>query len=88
MRTLHMLRFAALGTAERNRQPQNVKQCYVLRDPRLRFDSYTLDAVKIIITICVNLLRFALSFYVLGNVTFCGRSFTPLKSISNQCLQT
>ena len=38
-------------------------------------------AVEIIITFCVNLLRFALSFYVLGNVTFCGptqRSFVPL----------
>ena len=33
------------------------------------FESY---AVKIIITTCVNLLRFALCFYVLGNVTFCG----------------
>ena len=50
-------------------QPQNVKQCYILRDPHLRFDAY---AVEIIITICVNLLRFALRFYVLGNVTFCG----------------
>ena len=29
-------------------------------------------AEKIILTFCVNLLRFALSSYVLGNVTFCG----------------
>ena len=36
-------------------QPQNVKQCYVLRDPHLRFGSY---AVEIIITFCVNFLRF------------------------------
>ena len=35
--------------------PQNVKQCYVLRDPHLRFGSY---AVEIIITFCVKLLRF------------------------------
>ena len=49
--------------------PQNVKQCYVLRDPHLRFGSY---AVEIIITFCVKLLRFGLSSYVLGNVTFCG----------------
>ena len=49
--------------------PQNVKQCYVLRDPHLLFGSY---AVKIIITFCVKLLRFGLSSYVLGNVTFCG----------------
>ena len=48
-------------------KPQNVKQCYVLREPHLRFESYV---VKIIITICVNLLRFALCFYVFGNVTF------------------
>ena len=26
----------------------------------------------VILTFCVNLLRFALSSYVLGNVTFCG----------------
>ena len=45
------------------------KQCYVLQDPHLRFGYY---AVEIIITFCANLLRFALSFYVLGNVTFCG----------------
>ena len=50
-------------------QPQNVKQCYVLRDPHLSFGSY---AVDIIITFCVKLLRFGLSYYVLGNVTFCG----------------
>ena len=40
-------------------EPQNVKQCYVLRDPHLRFGSY---AVEIIIAFCVNLFRFALSF--------------------------
>ena len=40
-----MLRFAALGTPKRNTA---AKQCYVLRDPHLRFESY---AVKIIITI-------------------------------------
>ena len=50
-------------------QHRNVKQCYVLRDLHLRFGSY---AVKIILTICVNLLRFALCFYDLLNVTFCG----------------
>ena len=50
-------------------QPQNVKQCYVLRDPHLRFGYY---AIEIIITFCVNLIRFALCFYVLGNVMFCG----------------
>ena len=50
-------------------QPQNVKQCYVLRNPHLRFRFY---AVEIIITFCVNLSRFALRFYVLGNVAFCG----------------
>ena len=49
--------------------PHNVKQCYVLRDSHLRFGSY---AVEIIITFCVKLLRFGLSSYVLGNVTFCG----------------
>ena len=40
-------------------QPQNVKQCYVLRNPHLRFRSY---AVEIIITFCVTfceMLRFA-----------------------------
>ena len=61
-----MLRFAALGTAKRNNA---AKQGYVLRNPHLRFGSY---AVKLFITFCVNLLRFALSSYVLGNVTFCG----------------
>ena len=55
-----MLRFAV---------PRDVKQCYVLRDPHLRFGSY---AVEIIITFWVNLLRFGSSSYVLGNVTFCG----------------
>ena len=49
--------------------PQNVKQCYVLRDPHLRFWSY---AAEIIITFCVKFLRFGSSSYVLGNVTFCG----------------
>ena len=39
---------------------QNVKQCYVLRDRHSHFGYY---AVK-------RMLRFALSFYVLGNVTF------------------
>ncbi len=29
-------------------------------------------AVEIVITFCVNLLRFALRFYISGNVTFCG----------------
>ena len=53
--------------------PQNVKQCYVLRDPHLRFGYY---AVEIIITFCVKLLRFGLCSYVLGNVTFC--SPTPV----------
>ena len=43
-------------------QPQNVKQCYVLRDPHLRFGS---DVVEIIIMFCVNLLRFALRFAAL-----------------------
>ena len=61
-------------------QPQNVKQCYVLRDPHLRFVSY---AVEIIITFCVNLLRFALSFYVLGKVTFCG----PTTLSVTQCVR-
>ena len=60
-----MLRFAALGTAKR----KTILEVYVMRDPHLRFEYY---AVKIIITICVNLLRFASCFYVLGNVTFCG----------------
>ena len=49
--------------------PQNVKQCYVLRDPHLSFGFY---AVEIIITFCVKVLRVGLSSYVLGNVTFCG----------------
>ena len=41
--------------------------------------------VEIIITFCVNLLRFALSFYVLGNVTFCGptTSKTPSLQVHN-----
>ena len=65
-----MLRFAVPMQGPQNViQPQNVKQCYVLRNPHLRFGSY---AVEIIITFCVNLLRFALRFYVFGNVTFCG----------------
>ena len=64
-----MLRFAVpIGTANVI-PPQNVKQCYVLRDPHLRFGSY---AVEIIITFCVKFLRFGSSSYVLGNVTFCG----------------
>ena len=63
-----MLRFAALGTAKRNTASKR-KTMLRFASPRLRFESY---AAKIIITICVNLLRFALCFYVLGNVTFCG----------------
>ena len=55
---------------------QNVTLFYVLRDPHLRFGSY---AIEIIITFCVKLLLFGLSSYVLGNVTFCGR--TALLSI-------
>ena len=62
-----MLRFAVpIGTAKRS---TSAKQCYVLRDPHLRFGSY---AVEIIITFCVKFLRFGSSSYVLGNVTFCG----------------
>ena len=38
--------------------PQKVKQCYVLRDPHLRFWTY---AVEIIITFCAKLLRSGLS---------------------------
>ena len=47
------------------------RQTYVTfcETPILRFESY---AVKIVITICVNVLPFALCFYVLVNVTFCG----------------
>ena len=57
-----MLRFAApIGTAKRNTAAK--------RKTLLRFARY---ALKIFITFCVNLLRFALSSYVLGNVTFCG----------------
>ena len=48
-----------IGTAKRN---TSAKQCYVLRDPHLRFGSYT---VEIIITFCVKLLRCGLSSYVL-----------------------
>ena len=61
-----MLRFAGQQNVI---HPQNVKQCYVLRDPHLRFGYY---AVEIIIMFCVKLLRFVLSSYVLGNVKFCG----------------
>ena len=50
-----------------------------MRDPNLCFGSYS---VEIIITFCVNLLRFALSFYVLGNVTFCGPIQPPLNGIA------
>ena len=53
------LRFAALGTAKRN-TASKLKKMLRLRDLRLRFESY---AVKIIITICVNVLRFALCFF-------------------------
>ena len=48
----------------------------------LRFGSY---AVQIIITFCVNLLRFALSFYVLGNVAFCGPTPCVTACASNLC---
>ena len=40
-------------------------------------------AVEIIITFCVKLLRFGLSSYVLGNVTFCGP--TAVKSLLFVC---
>ena len=51
---------------------RTLHQCYVLRDPHLRLESYT---VQIIITICVNFLRFALFLrfekcYVLRHYTF------------------
>ena len=36
------------------------------------FTERRVTGVSIILTFCVNLLRFALSYYVLGNVTFCG----------------
>ena len=72
LRMYYVLR--SLGTAKRN---TSAKQCYVLRDPHLRFGSY---AVEIIITFCVKLLRFGLSYYVLGNVTFCGPTTVPPKA--------
>ena len=65
----------SLETAKRNAAAKR-KQCYVLRDHHLRFGSYS---GEIVITFCVNLLRFALRFYVLGNVTFCGPT-CPLDS--------
>ena len=37
---------------------------------------------QIIITICVNLLRFALCFYILGNVTFCGPTSVTMLGLS------
>ena len=57
----------SLGTAKRN---TSTKRKTMLRFARPPFTwSY---AVEIIITFCVKLLRFGLSSYVLGNVTFCG----------------
>ena len=61
---------------------QNVTLFYVLRDPHLRFGSY---AVEIIITFCVKLLRFGLSSYVLGNVTFCGPTACLVLSSATSC---
>ena len=64
-----MLRFAVpIGAAKRNTAAKR-KTMLRFAIPRLGFGSY---AVKIILTFCVNLLRFAVSSYVLGNVTFCG----------------
>ena len=62
--------------------PQNVKQCYVLRDPHLRFGSY---AVEIIITFCVKFLRFGPSSYVLRNVTFCGSTNDTVQIVKYVC---
>ena len=63
-----MLHFAApIGTAKRNTAAKH-KTMLRFAKPRLGFGSY---AVKIILTFCVNLLRFVVSSYVLGNVTFC-----------------
>ena len=60
----------SLGTAKRNTAAKRKTLLRFARPPLiLRFGSY---AVEIIITFCVNLLRFALRFYVLGNVAFCG----------------
>ena len=58
----------SLGTAKRNTAAKR-KTMLRFASPHLRFGSY---AVEIIITFCVKLLRFGLSSYVLGNVTFCG----------------
>ncbi len=63
-----MLRFAVpIGTAKRNTSAKRKTMLRFARPP-LHFGSY---AVEISITFCVNLLRFGLSSYVLGNVTFC-----------------
>ena len=72
-----MLRVAVLGTAKRNTA---TKRKIMLRfvSPHLRFES---DALNIIITICVNLLRFPLRFYVLGNVRFCGSTARSLHKL-------
>ena len=64
-----MLRFAApIGTAKRNTA---AKRKTMLRFARPPFTFWVICR-KIFITFCVNLLRFALSSYVLGNVTFFG----------------
>ena len=57
-----------IGAAKRNTAAKR-KTMLRFAIPRLGFGSY---AVQIILTFCVNLLRFALNSYVLGNVTFCG----------------
>ena len=65
----------SVGTGNRN---TSAKRKTVLRFARsqLHFGSY---AVEINITFCVKLLRFGLSSYVLGNVTFCG----PTRAINS-----
>ena len=64
-----MLRFAVpIGAAKRNTA---AKRKILLRFARPPFTFWVMCR-KIILTFCVNLLRFALSSYVLGNVTFCG----------------
>ena len=61
-----MLRFAVpIGAAKRNTGAKR-KKMLRFAIPRLGFGSY---AVKIILTFCVNLLRFAVNSYVLGNVS-------------------
>ena len=52
----------SLATAKRNTAAKR-KTMLLLRDPHLRFGSY---AVEIIITFCVNFLRFGLISYAKG----------------------